>query len=612
MKLPRFRSKGYEKTVKITLAGAPNVGKSTVFNALTGLRQHTGNWAGKTVETARGHFITDGVKYDITDIPGTYSLFARSAEEEVARRYIEGHPDDVTVVVCDASGLLRSLPLALQILSAAKRCVVFLNLCDEAKKAGISVDAERLSELLGVPVVRGAARRHHGINELVAACRAASETERGIDAPVGAREAIARADVICREVVTKKKESALPSRADRILAGRASYAVMALLLVFIFWLTLKGANYPSELIARGATYLSALLRSGLSSLGAPEYITSFLVDGVYGTSAWIVSVMLPPMAIFFPLFTLLEDAGYLPRVAFCLDRVCRGCGGCGKMALCMCEGLGCNAVGVTGSRIIDSRRERLLAALTNSFIPCNGRFPALIALITVFIVPSGSALAASSVLAFLVILSVAASLCASKLLSATLLRGVPSSFALELPRYRLPKFGEVIVRSVFDRTLFVLGRAIAVAAPAGGVIWILANVKIGGAALLAHISGALDPVGHFLGMDGAILLAFLLGLPANEIILPLIVMIYLSSGTLPAIGDLSALRDVFVSHGWTLTTAICTTLFFLFHSPCTTTLLTLKKETGSVKYTLIAAALPVALGAALCAAVNFFMTVFSA
>ncbi len=612
MKLPRFRSKGYEKTVKITLAGAPNVGKSTVFNALTGLRQHTGNWAGKTVETARGHFITDGVKYDITDIPGTYSLFARSAEEEVARRYIEGHPDDVTVVVCDASGLLRSLPLALQILSAAKRCVVFLNLCDEAKKAGISVDAERLSELLGVPVVCGAARRHRGINELVAACRAASETERGIDAPVGAREAIARADMICREVVTKKKERALPSRADRILAGRASYAVMALLLVFIFWLTLKGANYPSELIARGATYLSALLRSCLSSLGAPEYLISFLVDGVYGTSAWIVSVMLPPMAIFFPLFTLLEDAGYLPRVAFCLDRACRGCGGCGKMALCMCEGLGCNAVGVTGSRIIDSRRERLLAALTNSFIPCNGRFPALIALITVFIAPSGSALAASSVLAFLVILSAVASLCASKLLSATLLRGVPSSFALELPRYRLPKFGEVIVRSVFDRTLFVLGRAIAVAAPAGGVIWILANVKVGNAAILSHISGALDPVGHFLGMDGAILLAFLLGLPANEIILPLIVMIYLSSGTLPAIGDLSALRDVFVSHGWTLTTAICTTLFFLFHSPCTTTLLTLKKETGSVKYTLVAAALPVALGAALCAAVNFFMSVFSA
>jgi len=312
--------------------------------------------------------------------------------------------------------------------------------------------------------------------------------------------------------------------------------------------------------------------------------------------------MLPPMAIFFPLFTLLEDLGYLPRIAFNLDRCFKKCSACGKQALTMCMGFGCNAVGVTGARIIDSKRERLIAILTNVFVPCNGRFPTLISLITMFLVAgsASSGFLSTLILTGMVILGILATLLVSSILSKTLLKGHPSSFTLELPPYRKPDVFKVIIRSVLDRTLFVLGRAVAVAAPAGLVIWLFANVSVGNATLLSHVSGFLDPFARLLGLDGIILLAFILGFPANEIVVPIMVMAYLSQGTVTDTLSLNEMKELFIANGWTTLTAINTILFSLFHWPCSTTLLTVKKETGSIKWTLASFLIPTLFGIIVC------------
>lgn len=400
------------------------------------------------------------------------------------------------------------------------------------------------------------------------------------------------------------------SRADRILTGKlTAFPVMFILLMGILWLTVTGANYPSELLSHLFSRLEGGVSSLLTSAGAPEVLTSLLCEGMIRVVGWVVSVMLPPMAIFFPLFTLLEDVGYLPRIAYNLDRGFAGCSACGKQALTMCMGFGCNAVGVTGCRIIDSKRERLLAVLTNSFMPCNGRFPILIAVISMFSACVG--LWGSAILALVIVLAVMITLGVSKLLSETVLRGVPSSFTLELPPYRTPQFGKVLIRSVLDRTLFVLGRAAAVAAPTGLVIWLLANTGSGGISTLSRLSGFLDPVGRIMGLDGVIILAFILGLPANEIVIPIIMMCYVSGGSLVGCASLPELKNLLVSNGWNTVTAINTVIFTVFHWPCSTTLLTVKKETGKARCAIAAALIPTVIGTVLCIAVNLVSHIFA-
>ena len=432
----------------------------------------------------------------------------------------------------------------------------------------------------------------------------------GLDAaglsPQMVRDALAAgpvqlAEKICRDVITYTSPGyAQRDRTlDRVLTGRISGGIVMLgLLAFLFWLTIVGANYLSDglqwLFDQGEALLTGLLGN------APRWLFGLLIQGAYRTTAWVCAVMLPPMAIFFPLFTLLEDVGYLPRIAYNLDKPFCCCQACGKQALTMCMGFGCNAAGVVGCRIIDSPRERMLAILTNSFVPCNGRFPLLIAMLTMFFCGTGGAVWQAVLLTLVVALSVAMTLMATKLLSATILKGRPSAFALELPPYRMPQVGSVLVRSMLDRSLFVLGRAAAVAAPAGMVLWIMGNIPVADGTLLTLLGSFLEPMGRWLGLDGIILLAFLLGLPANEIVLPIALMAYLCQNSLTQMGELNQVRDVLLANGWRWQTAVCMLLFTLFHWPCSTTLLTIRKETGSWRWTALAFVLPTGFGILLC------------
>jgi ferrous iron transport protein B len=671
----------------IALAGNPNVGKSTVFNTLTGLNQHTGNWPGKTVENAQGHHSRNGDDYVIVDLPGTYSLMPHSAEEEVARDYICFGGADAVIVVCDAVCLERNMNLVLQTLEITPNVVVCVNLMDEAEKKNITVDTDKLSSLLGVPVVGMCARAGIGFDKLMDAVdsvllaspgakifpyltpieqsvtqvtnmikkhagTAVSPRWAAIQLLTGNTNTIKKinehfkknlpedpniklaleyaqdnlkdynsgrlkdtivsnlvitAEGICTECVQTSESAAIKRerRIDRFLTGKITgIPVMIFLLCVVFWLTIVGSNYPSQWLSALLLGFQDKLTELFAYMHAPEWLHGMLVLGMYRVLAWVVSVMLPPMAIFFPLFTLLEDLGYLPRIAFNLDYYFKKCRACGKQCLTMCLGFGCNAAGVTGARIIDSPRERLIAIITNSFVPCNGRFPTLISIITMFLIGQMGgvfdSVFATLILACLIVFAVLLTFAVSRWLSSTLLKGEPSSFTLELPPYRRPQIGRVIVRSVFDRTLFVLKRAIAVAAPAGVVIWLFANIHISGSSLLSITSNFLDPFAQLFGLDGVILMAFILGFPANEIVMPIAIMAYMAGGTLTEFDDLFALRGLLVSNGWTWVTAVCTMLFCLVHWPCSTTCLTIKKETGSWKWTLVSMLIPTVIGLALC------------
>ncbi len=675
----------------IAVAGNPNVGKSTVFNNLTGLNQHTGNWPGKTVTNAQGLCHHGDSTYVLVDIPGTYSLMAHSAEEEVARDFICFGDPDAVIVVCDATCLERNFNLVLQTLEITDKVVVCVNLMDESKRKNINIDLDKISHILGVPVVGTVARKKDSLNRLLEAvdhllCREGKKTSYEVQYLKPIEDAIAHlepvlskkvdnkinkrwlalrlldhdetlisplnkylgfnlldddevhtelrkakqmifdggisedtlrdklvsslvlaAEHICSDTVhfDKSNYNARDRKIDKVLTSKWSgFPIMVALLVTVFWLTITGANYPSQLLSGGLFWVQDRLTDAFQYFGAPDWLHGMLVLGVYRVLAWVVSVMLPPMAIFFPLFTLLEDLGYLPRVAFNLDKYFKWCSACGKQALTMCMGFGCNAVGIVGCRIIDSPRERLIAMITNNFVPCNGRFPTLIAILTMFFVGSAAgrfeSILSAVLLTGLIVLGVFTTFVISKVLSKTVLKGVPSSFTLELPPYRKPQFGKVIVRSILDRTLFVLGRAVVVAAPVGLLIWILANVSLGDMTLLTHTSNFLDPFAKLLGLDGVILLAFILGFPANEIVVPIIIMAYMASGSIMEMDSLWDLRQLLVDNNWTWITAISTMLFSLMHWPCSTTCLTIHKETQSLKWTLISFIVPTAMGIFVC------------
>jgi len=694
----------------VALAGNPNTGKTTVFNQLTGLRQHTGNWPGKTVIRAEGALAHRGERIKVVDLPGTYSLQAGSTDEEVARDFILFGQPDVTIVVVDATRLERNLNLVLQILEITNRVVVCLNLVDEARRHGISIDARRLERALGVPVVETVARRGHGIDRLLDAVHRvatgevtptpyrleerppevadvvgelAATVERafpGLPNPewvslrlLNADEAVEKAvesgelgalgaedeavagpsaqeigDLLAAasrlrwrlppgfhdamterwyraaEEITQKAQTRgmkrvgfqLDQKLDMLVTNRwTGFPLMLAILAVVLWITVAGANVPSRLLAtllvdHGHTWLKTLS----AGVGVPGWLDGLLLDGVYLATAWVVSVMLPPMAIFFPLFTLLEDFGYLPRVAFNLDALFRKAGAHGKQALSVCMGFGCNAAGVVSTRVIDSPRERLIAIITNNFSLCNGRWPTQILIATVFIGALAPAHLAGIVSAAAVVgiavLGVAFMFLASWLLSNTVLRGEASTFSLELPPYRPPRLFQTLYTSIIDRTLIVLWRAIVFAAPAGAVIWLVANVDVAGASLAEHLIAALDPMGVLIGLNGVILLAYVVAIPANEIVIPTVLMLTVlttgatgvggGEGVMFELDSAMAVGSLLHAGGWTLLTAVCLMLFSLLHNPCSTTIYTIYKETGSAKWTTVSTLLPLAMGFVVC------------
>lgn len=675
------------KNKKVLLMGNPNVGKSTVFNEITGSHQHTGNWTGKTVGTCVGKFTYKFTSYELVDLPGTYSLLSSSEEERLARDYLCFEHYDCVVCVVDAANLERNLNLVLQVIELTDKVVLLLNLCDEARKKNIEIDTDVLSMSLGVPIVCATARSGKGINELLETVHNISnetmlnesatlfysntiecavkqvvkglkgniETDKnlrffalrllenddsfnksfkahfgddilqkgklranlssaknmlssfGVSVTKSVTSAIyENASALCLDVVKKRpsKKERFEEKLDSILLGKfTSIPIMLVMFAAVLWITIAGSNYPSDFLREHFGRFELWLSGALLDNGVSETIVSLFINGILRVLLWVVAVMLPPMAIFFPLFALLEDFGILPRIAFNLDGVFEKCGACGKQALTTCMGYGCNAVGVTGARIIDSPRERLVAVITNSLAPCNGRFPLLIAIISMFFCKNSfvSAVILLCMIAFSMLMTFAC----SKLLTSTMLKGVSSSFVLELPPYRKPKILSLIGDTIREKILFVLLRAAVVAAPAGLIIWLLAHITIGDVSLLVKISEILNPIGHFLGMDGIILLAFILGFPANEIVIPIMLMTYLSTGELSDYSSLESLKTILVDNGWTATTALCTCIFSMFHFPCSTTLLTIFKETRSIKWTAISVAVPLMAGVITCAVINW-------
>lgn len=695
----------------IALAGNPNTGKSTIFNALTGLKQHTGNWPGKTVTRAEGSFQFKDKKYKIIDLPGTYSLMSTSEDEEVARDFILFGRPDVTVVVVDAGRLERHLSLVVQIQEITNKVVVCLNLMDEARRHGVEIDVRGLSKDLGVPVIPTSARNKEGITDLLVAIDLVAtgkyvpeqktitgisgesrkavkdvatellnldnelpspswiamrliQQDRSIQAALlnntlskkitseniqsvldksqnyydslGLDYSDNVAGAIFRQVsetvktTVKSDENQRAFRVDRMIdnivtSKRFGFPIMLLLLGGVLWLTIIGSNYPSSALSYLLLEeLYPFLKNGAENLHFPWWLSGFLIDGIYLATAWVIAVMLPPMAIFFPLFTLLEDFGYLPRVAFNLDRIFKGAGAHGKQALTMSMGFGCNAAGVVATRIINSPREKLIAIITNNFSLCNGRWPTQILMATIFIgalVPSYMSHTISTLAVVgIVVLGIGFTFFTSWFLSKTMLKGQASFFTLELPPYRPPKVLQTVYTSLIDRTLIVLWRAIVFAAPAGAVIWLVCNIMIGDKSIALWTIQGLDPIAMIIGLNGVILLAYIVAIPANEIVIPTILML-----TAMVLGDASLgegagvmfevsdgeIATILHMAGWTTLTGVNLMLFSLLHNPCSTTIYTIYKETHSAKWTTVASLLPVAFGVIVCFIVTQVWHLFS-
>jgi len=704
----------------VALAGNPNTGKSTVFNALTGLRQHTGNWPGKTVTRAEGSYEYEGSRYKLVDLPGTYSLMAATTDEEVARNFILFGRPDVTLIVVDASRLERNLNLVLQVLGITDRAVLCLNLIDEARRHGLEIDVARLAEELGIPVVATSARFGRGIDELVrvvhevatgrVVCRPRQietrspvlagalgklqprleaafpalpnarwvalrllDGDRRVSDAIGSgelenlyqegqadtaerppdgdgkpttpgREVVELASALRWDVGPNFHQSVVEAiyteavriadpcvrrtgvrrrfdwdRAlDWLFTSRwTGVPIMILMLAVVLWITVAGANYPSQALSDLLVKtIHPELKQGAAAIGLPWWLRGVLVDGMYLATAWVVAVMLPPMAIFFPLFTLLEDFGYLPRVAFNLDSTFRRAGAHGKQALTMCMGFGCNAAGVVATRVIDSPRERLIAILTNNFSLCNGRWPTQILIATIFIgalvPPYLAGLVSVMAVVGVALLGVMFAFVVSWALSRTLLRGEASTFSLELPPYRPPRILQTLYTSLVDRTIFVLWRAVLFALPAGAAIWLVANVQVGGESLAAHFVRLTDPAAVFIGLNGVILLAYVVAIPANEIVIPTVLMLTIATAGTVAGGagtgvmfetTESSTAAILQAGGWTLLTGVNLMLFSLLHNPCSTTIYTIYKETGSTRWAAVATLLPLGIGVVVCLAV---------
>lgn len=690
-KRSRLKNESKEE-YRIALAGNPNVGKSTIFNNLTGMHQHTGNWTGKTVANATGECIYKEQKYTFIDLPGTYSIMSNSEEEEIARDYICFGNPDTTVVVVDATTLERNLNLVFQIMEITDNVILCVNLLDEAKKKKIKVDLKKLSSELGIPVVGTVARNKRTLDKLLESIKKACENkieiipkrviyqekienaitkltkvlkekyslnenmyrwislkiidgeekiiksiEKNLEIEILENKEIQSIienikkdndfninykDIIISKIVETaekisnkvcmfedKDYSERDRKIDKILTSKKyGIPIMMLFLGLIFWLTIVGANYPSQFLFDIFSKFQEKLINFATYINCPSWLSDMLILGVYQTLTWVVSVMLPPMAIFFPLFTILEDLGYLPRIAFNMDGFFKKACCSGKQMITMCMGFGCNACGVTGCRIINSPRERLIAIITNNLVPCNGRFPFLITIATIFIAGTIEGIGASIIstisVMLVIVLGIFLTLIISKVLSKTILKGMPSSFILEMPPYRKPQFCKIFVRSIFDRTLFILGRAVAVALPAGLVIWLFANIGINGSSILDLIVNFLDPFARLMGLDGYILTGFILGIPANEIVLPIILMCYLQGKALINIEDTFAIGEILRQNGWTILTAINVMIFTILHFPCATTLLTIKKETGKMRWVVLSFLIPTVFGIIICMLTN--------